>query len=91
MSRKLASGWRLNSRGCLKGWNLTLPKLFNAAIERPASFRVVDKDLRRVLLRNFRYQVVFEVHNDLLLFFGVLHCSRSFRKWRKARLSHEDE
>ncbi len=44
-----------------------------------------DSPYRRVLLHVFRYAVVFEIIDDLVLVIAVAHCSREPNYWIRRR------
>ena len=55
-------------------------------IERnPHLYPVVYKTFRRALLRRFPFAVYYEIQDDIVLIFAVLHCAQHQNRWR-ARL-----
>jgi len=63
-----------------------LPQVFETAfddsvralIDRPFSFGIVFKDVRRVQVGRFPHGVFFRVHERTIYVLGVVHGSRSF-------------
>lgn len=55
----------------------------NIVAERPESFPIVWKDVRRVLLRRFPYAIYFKVEGKRVLVMCFVHTARSPRFWKK--------
>lgn len=52
-------------------------------VTEPLSFRVVDGDVRKALLRRFKYAVFFRVVDDTTIdVLGILHQHRQEDTWR---------
>lgn len=51
----------------------------------PGIFPVVQRQLRRALLRRFPYAIFFEVKDEELRVYAVFHFSRSPKKWKNRR------
>lgn len=49
----------------------------------PEQFAVSPAGCRHALVPRFPYVVLFDVVDDELLMFGVLHTARSMEKWRE--------
>lgn len=57
---------------------------FQAAIERdPLQYQIVERGMRRGLLRRFPYGVIYVVSDQELLIVGCLHGRRSPANWRR--------
>jgi plasmid stabilization system protein ParE len=57
-----------------------------AAIQRqPEAYQLIDRAMRRALLRRFPYGVFFEVTRSELVVYGILHCARDPQAWRRRR------
>jgi toxin ParE1/3/4 len=52
------------------------------ARQRPLSYPVVRRDVRRVVLQRFPYSVFFQVIGDAVLIIAVLHQARDPRIWQ---------
>jgi hypothetical protein len=55
----------------------------NEIIERPESFAIGPAGCRGARVVRFPYVVLFDITDDELLMFGVLHTARSMEKWRE--------
>lgn len=53
----------------------------------PERFAVLDEDVRQIRLGRFPYIMPFEVDEDYVVFFGVVHTSRSMERWKRGRMS----
>ena len=53
------------------------------AIERPTSFPISHKDVRRVILSAFPYGMFFRVIDDVIRVVGVIHLHRRPSAWRR--------
>ena len=54
-----------------------------AIAERPKSFPVMRKDVRRALVKTFPYAIYFRIKEDHVLVLAILHAARSPREWRR--------
>ncbi len=55
----------------------------NAASERPLSFPVIfGTKVRRVLVKDFPYSIVYRLESDRVFIFSVFHQSRNPITWR---------
>jgi hypothetical protein len=57
-----------------------LQEILSAIEERPTSFPIVRKDIRRALLRRFPYAVYFRMEPNVILVRAIVHTSRSMRE-----------
>jgi len=55
----------------------------DVAIERPTSFPVTHRDVRRVILRRFPYALFFRLIDDTIRVIGVIHLHRRPSAWRR--------
>ena len=55
----------------------------NDVIAHPDRFASTPSGCRYVRLARFPYLVLFSLHNEQLLFLGVIHTARSKQKWRE--------
>lgn len=57
-----------------------------ASIQRhPEAYGPVDPTMRRALLRRFPYAVFYEVGLVEVVVYGVFHCARDPRAWKRRR------
>jgi plasmid stabilization system protein ParE len=57
-----------------------------ASIRRhPEAYQLVDRTMRRALLRRFPYAVFFEVGSVEIVVYAVFHCARDPRAWQRRR------
>jgi plasmid stabilization system protein ParE len=57
-----------------------------ASIRRhPEAYQLVDPTMRRALLRRFPYAVFYEVGPVEIVVYGVFHCARNPRAWKRRR------
>jgi len=49
--------------------------------ERPTSYPIVHRSVRRALLRRFPYAVFFDMSGTAVLVIAVLHAARDPRRW----------
>ena len=49
------------------------------------AYQLVDRKMRRALLRRFPYAVFFEVGEAEILVYAVFHCARDPRSWKRRR------
>lgn len=52
---------------------------------RPEAYQLVDETMRRALLRRFPYGVFFEVVGTEVIVYGILHCARDPKTWKRRR------
>lgn len=50
--------------------------------ERPLSYPIVYRDMRRALTRKFPFSIFYQIHTNAVIVFGVLHASRNPNNWR---------
>lgn len=73
----------------LRGYNLghqfldEVAATFEAIADRPESFPVVHRGVRRALMHRFPFGVVFLPHADSIIVLAVLHGSRDPRRWQE--------
>ena len=81
-----AHAWYLEQRPPLGGQFLRAVDTCVAAIRRhPEAYQLVDRKMRRALLRRFPYAVFFEVEGAEILVYAVFHCARDPRSWKRRR------
>lgn len=51
----------------------------------PEAYALVDRAMRRALLRRFPYAVFFEATRTEVVVYAVFHCARDPRSWRRRR------
>ena len=51
----------------------------------PEAYQLVDRRMRRALLRRFPYAVFFEVERTEVVVYAVFHCARDPRSWKRRR------
>ena len=57
-----------------------------AMIQRhPQAFTLVDKTMRRALVRRFPYVVFYEIEPRQIVVYGVFHGARDPHAWRRRR------
>ena len=57
-----------------------------ASIQRqPEACALVDRTMRRALVRRFPYAVFYEVGSTEIMVYGVRHCARNPREWQRRR------
>jgi plasmid stabilization system protein ParE len=54
-----------------------------SVVENPLRFPLVERDVRRVLLKRFPYGVFFRVRPDRLKVIAILHLYRDPRIWQR--------
>ena len=59
-----------------------LLETMKAIRQRPYSFQVIDKTLRRALLRKFPYFLIFAVFDNTVILFGCIHVRRNPADWQ---------
>ncbi len=62
---------------------LRLEDTFNAIAERPTSFPIAHKDIRRGLVKQFSCAVYFRILPDHVLVLAVVHTSQTPGAWRR--------
>jgi plasmid stabilization system protein ParE len=55
----------------------------DAIQERPESFPIVRRDVRRALVKRFPFAIYFRRSDDHVLVIAILHTARSPRAWRR--------
>lgn len=50
--------------------------------ERPLSYPIVYREMRRALTRKFPFSVFYQIQAYTIIVFGVLHASRAPSSWR---------
>ena len=53
--------------------------------QQPEAYPLIDRTMRRALLRRFPYAVFFEVGRAEIVVYGVFHCARDPRAWKRRR------
>lgn len=75
-----ASGW---------GWAKTLwgrcSKVLDTIADHPAQYRIVDGDVRGVLVGRFPYCVYYRVKPDRVVIIAVFHTSRDPSHWQRRK------
>jgi plasmid stabilization system protein ParE len=56
---------------------------FDIIAERPTSFPIAHKSVRRALMKRFPYAVYFESRDEAVEILVVIHSARSPRVWKK--------
>jgi toxin ParE1/3/4 len=56
---------------------------FDLLAERPGSFPVVYKNVRRALMRRFPYAIYFRIESEAIVILVVIHTARSPRMWKR--------
>ena len=51
----------------------------------PGAYQLIDPTMRRALLRRFPYAVFYEVGPAEIVVYGVFHCARNPRAWKRRR------
>jgi plasmid stabilization system protein ParE len=51
-------------------------------IERPASYAILEQDVRRCLTRVFPYAVLYTIEPDFILIVAVMHCHQKPGYWQ---------
>ena len=54
-----------------------------AISERPESFPLIRKNVRRALVKRFPFAIYFREEDDYLVVLAIMHTARSPRAWRK--------
>lgn len=60
----------------------SLNTVFTLICERPASFPIVHRDIRRALTKRFPFGVFFLLEEDTVMVLAVYHASRDPRNWK---------
>ena len=69
--------------GLSERFHARLQQSIDAISERPNSFPVVFKGVRRALVKQFPYAIYFRHERDHVLVLAILHTARSPRIWRR--------
>ena len=48
----------------------------------PEQYPIVYKAFHRTLVRRFPYGIFYEVREDAVIVFAIMHCAREPKKWR---------
>ena len=81
-----AHAWYLEQRPGLGGQFLrAVDACIGAILHHPEAYQLVDRKMRRALLRRFPYAVFFEVGEAEILVYAVFHCARDPRSWKRRR------
>jgi len=81
-----AYSWYHAQRPSLAADFLAAVQACMASIRRqPDAYQLVDPTMRRALLRRFPYAVFYEVEAVDIVVYGVFHCARNPRAWRRRR------
>ena len=81
-----AHAWYLEQRPGLGGQFLrAVDACIGAILRHPEAYALVDRKMRRALLRRFPYAVFFEVGEAEILVYAVFHCARDPRSWKRRR------
>lgn len=56
-------------------------KLTDLIASNPFLFQKVYANKRRAILRRFRYNIIYVVHDDTILILGILHGAKNPAKW----------
>ena len=81
-----AHAWYLEQRPGLGGQFLrAVDASIGAILRHPEAYQLVDRKMRRALLRRFPYAVFFEVGEAEILVYAVFHCARDPRSWKRRR------
>ncbi|HEY1629161.1 MAG TPA: type II toxin-antitoxin system RelE/ParE family toxin [Tepidisphaeraceae bacterium] len=56
---------------------------FDLLADRPQSFPVVRKNVRRALMRRFPYAIYFRIESNVIVILVVVHTARSSRAWKR--------
>lgn len=48
----------------------------------PLHYQIVYRDIRRALCRRYPYAVFYQVHENILLVFGVFHIHKNPQEWQ---------
>jgi plasmid stabilization system protein ParE len=59
-----------------------IDEALTAMSERPRSFPIVRKDVRRALVPHFPYAIYFLFQSDFISVLAIVHTARSSRVWR---------
>lgn len=79
-----AALWYENQkRGLSEDLYASIGQALEAIRERPQSFPVVRKDVRRALVKRFPYAIYFRRKEDYILVLAIIHTARSSRVWRR--------
>ncbi len=63
---------------------LALDNLLQFISERPKLFPIVHNDMRKAILTDFPYSIIFEIHEpDVVLVLAVAHQKQDPKRWMK--------
>ncbi len=72
--------------GCQPGLEMrfiaAVEKAIAQIIESPASWRILEDDIRWHLTRVFPYAIIYSVEGDYVLIIAVMHCHQKPGYWR---------
>ena len=60
---------------------LSVDAALHAILRNPQRFPVIHKNLRRILIRRFPYQIFFLLEKHRIVILAVFHAKRSPRRW----------
>jgi plasmid stabilization system protein ParE len=69
--------------GLSEGLYDSIGAALEAIQERPDSFPLVRKDVRRALVKRFPYAIYFRRRDGHIVVLAIVHTARSSRVWRK--------
>jgi len=79
-----AADWYRNSRSGLETEFLRDFQETWSTVERnPLQYQIVEREMRRAMLRRFPYSVMYVLSDDALLIVGCLHARRNPARWRE--------
>ena len=58
--------------------------------ESPATWRIIEADVRRCLTRKFPFGVLYTIESDYVSVLAVMHCSREPGYWRSRQAGSAD-
>ncbi|HEY3128553.1 MAG TPA: type II toxin-antitoxin system RelE/ParE family toxin [Acidobacteriota bacterium] len=57
-----------------------------ASLERyPETHPIVHEETRRALVRRFPYAIFYEIEKREIIIYGIYHCARDPKSWRRKR------
>lgn len=51
-------------------------------IQFPYSYAIVDKNIRRCLIRKFPYAILYTIEDNCIVILAVMHCHRNPQSWQ---------
>jgi len=51
-------------------------------IQSPYSYAIVDKNIRRCLVRKFPYAILYTIEDNCIVILAVMHCHRNPQSWQ---------